>query len=156
MDLNLIATAAAVIATGYLTVQILSGKKLEDFLYSNEYSNFTQYFFRPKSLILSLLFGSTTAISTYIAIKSGSLNGNELIFSFGAFLSTVFMLLVYNCWSGSVTRRLSILLLAVGLTTIYWLVSFNTNGVDLRENISTLTSLSLFTGCVFALWLRAD
>jgi len=154
MNLTPIAEAAAVIATGILVVHILSGKKLEEFIYSSEYANFTQYFFRPKSLVFALFYGSVTAASTWNAIKSSWLTGNEFFFTLAAFFSTFFMLLIYNCWSGSAARKLLILLLAVSLTAIYWVLQVYGN-VDIRESLSALASLSLFTGCIFALWLRA-
>lgn len=110
----------------------------------------------PIHKIVSKRRRERSAANFCLRVFMSSLKGNDLIYSFAAFFSTVFMLLVYNCWPGSAARKLSILFLAVVLTTIYWLVNYHTNGIDFREKLSALTSLSLFTGCVFALWLRAE
>jgi len=156
MNPELIMAAAAVITTGVYVVQVLSGKKPEEFLYSNEYTNFFQYFFRPKSLILSLSYGFTTAITAFSVIQSSSFEGYAYLLSALLFAFVTLMLLVYNCWPGSAGRKIFILLISVVAATIYMFVSFISDGVAVSENLSTVLFFILFTGFLLALWIRAE
>ncbi len=156
MNLDLIMAVAAAITTGIFVVTVLSGKKPEEFLYSNEHTDFSQYFFRPKSLILSLSYGFTTAITAFSAVQSSPLKGYEYLLSALLFAFVTFMLLVYNCWPGSAGRKVLILLFSVAAATFYWVVSFISDNVVISENLSTVLFFILFTGFLLALWIRAE
>lgn len=154
--LDLIIAVTAVITAVILVVHVLSGKKPEEFLYSNEYANYFQYFFRPKSLLLSLLYGVITAITAFSAIQSSSFNGYEYPLSAALLIFITFMLLVYNCWPGTAGKKIAVLLSSVLVATIFWLFSFTAGDVDLRENLSATIFLSLFTGFILATWIRSE